>query len=348
MAATAPTANSQAPGTPEKKPLLPPEERFWQRHSPHNEFPLSSVGSVTLYVLMGLMIWAGIKFLPSFSSDPLSVGAIEFDPDVGGGGGDPSGVSGGTGDKLPENLGNPDPTQLAKEQNLPPLQPLLPKAVDTDAIKDIVAADETGDPILESGSTALANLSDIRQDTAKLLMSNLRDKGKGGTGTGGGQGTGTGTGTGSAKGPGSKAPLSERQKRVLRWNMVFDTRNGEDYRRQLQALGAILAIPSPDGQYLVIRDLRPPARPAAEDLQKLQRIFWVDSTPQSVHNLASALGLSGVPPHIVAFFPEELEGKLAAMEKSFARGRPESEIKETRFRVMMRAGKYEPVIVDQR
>ncbi|HKM55969.1 MAG TPA: hypothetical protein VJY33_21360, partial [Isosphaeraceae bacterium] len=135
-------------------------------------------------------------------------------------------------------------------------------------------------------------------------------------------------------------------KRVLRWTMIFDTRNGEDYRVQLQALGAILAIPG-DGQYLVIKDLRPPVRPVPEDLKKIQRIFWIDNRPDSVGPLGAALGLPRPPPEVVAFFPEALERELLTKELAF-RGRQENQILETRFRVMRRGPTFEPIVVDQR
>ena len=58
--------------------MLPPEERFWAHYSPHNEFPLSSVGSITVYVVLFVIIYAGIK-LKFFESDhaPLAVGAVD-------------------------------------------------------------------------------------------------------------------------------------------------------------------------------------------------------------------------------------------------------------------------------
>src|SRR5262249_25503504 len=60
---TTPTAPAPAPA--DKNPLVPPDETIWQRYSPHHEFPLSSVTSVTLHilviVLLGLLGWIAIK-----------------------------------------------------------------------------------------------------------------------------------------------------------------------------------------------------------------------------------------------------------------------------------------------
>jgi hypothetical protein len=354
---TSPVANSQSAVASAERPLLPPEERFWQRYSPHNEFPLSGVGSVTIYVLLAVAIIAGIKFhLFDADHSPLTVGAVEFDPSlVGGGGGDTQGVKGGTGDQTPDKVG--DVTKLT-DPSLTPLPPLNPpKEIDEEKLPDIAKPEKVEDGTVPVYTEAMARLAGVEKATSEKLFENLRDKGQGGTGTGGGKGTGVGTGTGGSKGPGNRAPLSERQQRVLRWNMVFDTRSGDDYRLQLQSLQAIVAIPDgppdADGQqkYLVFRDLRRGAKPAPEDLRAIQRIFWVDNRPESVSNLARSLDLKEVPSHIVAFFPPELEDKLAKQEEAFARSRGQGRnIKETRFRIVFngRTGKYEPILVDQR
>ena len=53
MAATAPVTQPRSPS----QPLLPPEEKFWQRYSPHSEAPLSGVTSAVVHVLfVGLLL----------------------------------------------------------------------------------------------------------------------------------------------------------------------------------------------------------------------------------------------------------------------------------------------------
>jgi serine/threonine protein kinase len=161
------------------------------------------------------------------------------------------------------------------------------------------------------------------------LMDGLRR----GQGQGGGKGQG-GVDTGEGPDPGTgKGNLSVRQKRLLRWTMKFNTKTGQDYRQQLLALGAILAIPQPEGGYMVIRDLRTtPATGRIEDINKLNRIFWIDDKPESVAPLAQALGIRPIPPHIVAFFPVELEQELLRRELAYRNG-SEDDILETKFEV---------------
>src|SRR5215207_7430358 len=45
---TAPEKRSNGTG-----PLVPPDERFWGRYSPHGEAPLSLAGSVAVHLLVG-------------------------------------------------------------------------------------------------------------------------------------------------------------------------------------------------------------------------------------------------------------------------------------------------------
>ena len=132
--------------------------------------------------------------------------------------------------------------------------------------------------------------------------------------------------------------------------MVFNTSNGRDYLRQLHALGAMLAIPGPDGGYLVIRDLlKRPVQPMPEDLAGMDKIYWIDDKSGSVASLSAAMGLQPPPSHVAAFFPKELEQRLLALEtKQLPRGRTEDDIEETRFEVRRDGQTYIPVITAQR
>jgi hypothetical protein len=146
---------------------------------------------------------------------------------------------------------------------------------------------------------------------------------------------------------GEKDP-SPREKRLLRWVMLFNTQNGEDYLKQLHGLGAILAVPEPKGGYLVLRDLHKlPAKGTKENLTTIQRIFWIDNKPASVQSLSKALGLTFEPPHVVAFFPEKFEKGLLEKELKY-HGWKEDDILETRFKVIRRGDRYAVEVTDQK
>jgi hypothetical protein len=127
----------------------------------------------------------------------------------------------------------------------------------------------------------------------------------------------------------------ERTKRQQRWILVFGTKDGADYAKQLQGLGAILAIPEPDGEkYRVIRDLaKRPIEGKVEDISNMKKnIYWIDDQKDSVESLAKGLGLKQTPKHVIAIFPEKLEQELLHKELAFA-GRKEADIDETKFEV---------------
>jgi hypothetical protein len=97
-------------------PLAPPEEEFWERYSPHHEFPLSSVGSVALHiagvVLFILALWLLSKL--SFSDKtPVPMTVISLASD---GTGEPGRGGGGGGETRPENIGE---QSIPKKRNVP-------------------------------------------------------------------------------------------------------------------------------------------------------------------------------------------------------------------------------------
>jgi hypothetical protein len=363
MATTAPVSPDNAPHTPEPEA---PEERFWQRYSPHGELPLSGTGSLALHLLIiGMMLfWA--YYLAKFLIRPPA--ALPVEPvrlDLGGGGGSPRGSGAGEGrGPAREEAGATQGTGEAGESSqatpdvtISDRAPLTPSEVQ----KLDLQFDPESARVLQQGTDQMKVFSRLDDSLRSKLREGMaqrsspRSYGGGGTGSGGGTGAGKGTGTGDARGPG-KASLTQREKRMLRWSMHFDTTSGQQYLEQLRGLGAILAFPVVEGpgsrQYGIVRDLRAPARLLNEDITKINRIYWVDDSPRSVIQIIQALGLSlpQRPSHFVAFMPEELENKLFQLEKDYVQqhypGLREDQINETHFRVVNKGGHFEPEIVN--
>jgi hypothetical protein len=326
-----------------KAAQAPPAGIFWKKYSPHHEFPLSLSSSVFLHIL-GFVLLGGflLAFFGLNRDKELPVDAVT----IAGGGGNKEGQGNNPGGGvLPSNEAIQDKPQPETVSNSINREKLVKPEVKT---PELVVPD-AGRPVDANTAAADNALSATSDKARKLLIGPLAGKGQGGPGSGGGQGSGKGTGIGNASGPG-RGTLNQREKRQLRWTMIFNTRSGEDYADQLLGLGAILAILGPDGEYLVIRDLDRRHRPVQakpEDLKQLNRIYWVDDKPQSVHSLAMALGIRPVPDHIVAFFPQELEKELAEKELKSFRGK-EEDIAETTFKVERRGNRYEPLVISQR
>jgi hypothetical protein len=356
MASTTPiTDNKKAPAPADKKKPTPtpPAEEFWLRYSPHHEFPLSSVTSVTLHILVIVLLvlggWLAIRLGLMRDEGGLPVDAILLER--GGGGGSLNGREGatGAGDLPPEAVTDPkaDPNK--------PVNPLtLPDLPDTnvDPIRLPDFKDADGKRVIDPGAKNLAieAAKSLNEEARTKIFGAVGDKGGGGDGSGGGTGSGKGKATGSGTGDGTKGKkLSERQKRQLRWTMIFNTHDGNDYATQLDSLGAILAVPTSaeNKEFLVIRDLKTrPAEGKIEDPAALQRIYWIDDKLDSVSGLARALGIKTNPRLIIAFLPIELENKLAQMERDY-KGLKEDDIAETRFDVVRTGERYEPKVTSQ-
>jgi hypothetical protein len=319
------------------RPTGLPDERFWVRYSPHHELPLSGTLSAVLHVLVLILLlvgaWLVVKL--GWSDQEPQVPFIEVvvdsqDPPGGLGNG---GVGGGV--KKPggqeEDLGQQQALPTRPPDRTSPPELTVPKGV-----PPIVVPDPDGQPLFREAEEARRRIEE-----AIRLKTPGRKGGPGGTEAGLG---------GGPKGDGKGPDGNPRQKRVLRWTLVFSTLNGEDYVRQLHALGAVLAVPNPDRppDYLVVRNLtKRPAVARSEDVAKINRIYWVDSKPESVAGVVQALGLPKDAPYFVAFFPEELEKKLLELELKFA-NRREEDIKETQFRILRKGNSYEPQVIEQR
>lgn len=340
----------------DQKPLVPPDEQFWLRYSPHHEFPLSTLASFLLHALaFGMVAFVMWWWFTSINEElsPISLEPIT----VAGGGGNPKGEGNQPGKVLPSQQTEAadterkvvvDPNLLNEEKiHLNPVTPNTPQ-LDIPPNARFIEKD-SADPI--------SKMAALKKQIAQTKIAGpVASKGNGGAGSGGGKGNGIGTGTGDLAGPGN-SNISVRDRRQLRRTIKFDTLSGDDYRRQLLSLGAVLAVPEPSQDnamlYRVYRDLTHiPVEGKVEDIRelnrKLNRIFWTDADPQSVASLSQALGLRSPPAAITAFFPHEFETDLLKKEMEYRHVKNEWEIRETVFKVIPRGRGYGVEVESQR
>jgi hypothetical protein len=191
---------------------------------------------------------------------------------------------------------------------------------------------------------ALAKISKLSQSARNALMAGLNEgTASNASNTGGNPGP---NGVGGQNGDSGR--LSVRAKRALRWVLHFTPgpNDGQDfYADQLTSLNAIMAVPQQDGSYMVYRDLKKrPVQGQPEDLTKIKMIYWVDDNPKEIGHLAASFGLKEVPPHIVGYFPQEFETKLAELERTKS-GIPEDQIQETHFTIERKGTRHEPILL---
>jgi hypothetical protein len=310
---------------PTKRPPL--EEKDWKYYSQHHEMPLSSISSVTIHILGVALLVVGGLLAARFSStsEPL---ALDVATDPGGGGnpeGDPNSAAPAT--ARAETASDVKESSSVKPKS--EVEPATPK-VESQALP--VPESDNGRRIAEESQKASAQAGKAVSEAEKALQQATGarpSKGKGGTGAGGGQGSGFGPGEGSGHDAGI---MTKREQRRRRWQLEFHIKRGTtheqavDHLNQFAALGAILAVPEPNGGFRVFRDVRSrhPRGVHVDDLSEIHRIGFANQEPETAPGLAMELGMPPMP-YFLAFFPESLEKKMLQMELSY-RGAPEEDI----------------------
>ena len=336
---------TKAPPPPPAPPAQPPDERFWVKYSPHHEMTISGMASLAWHTLAVVVVVVFAVWVANGERNDMPIEAIQ----LGGGGGPLDGVGDGSAvgpasalveaiksDSPSESKSDVQPSKDVGTLQITPKNLLKDLEVDKDAERELLK-------ISERGSEVLNKLSKLDGQMRKALMGG---KGQGGPGSGGGNGTGNGPIAGPGDGPGGT--LNVRTKRKLRWTITFNTQSGSDYLHQLHVLGAILAFNTPDGQLKCVKNLmQRPVKLETEDLQKLNRIFWIDDNRGSVEQLVRAMGLDFVPNQVVALFTPELEKELLRAELGY-QNKKEEEIAATWFQIQMRGNNYSVIVTQQR
>jgi hypothetical protein len=335
--------------------LLPPDERFWRRYSPHHEALLAAAGSLTLHGLVigiPLLIGSLLGFLWVLRAEAqrpptMTVVEVAGENGPGGGGGEPP------------PLGDPGAEQ---EGAKPATEAVLPAAKDEEMFPVVPSkpATDVAEVVPEKAvEAAKDNVNDILQEIGKQAKTAEKPKvakttvRKGPRGVPYGKIGGTGLGGNGGPGQGGGAPRGAPTKQQIfaqRWR--FDmSGNGREHAAKLAAAGVILIVYDQSGQSGVIRDLkRLPVRPVQEDLTAFKNaVQWTNQKPESVAGLAIALQLGFRPIAVQILLPKDREEKMAEAEAAFARkeGRAFDRITETWFDFRLIAGRFEPVVIRQ-
>jgi hypothetical protein len=317
MTATAPVAS---------RSLIPPEEKFWQRYSPHHEAPLSGITSTVIHALVIALLLL-IVYVHSITklddaTRPVPVDVMKVGSGKGGqvpaggvgpGGGDPIDREGG-GDRRVE------------PPSVPPLT-----ASQTQGVKEQFPDDPIAEHYLKKGgSTPAFDFLGLQKEAMQTLRKGLKP--------------GVGGGPSKDRAGGSDDGLTRidpRLARALRWDITFNTRDGNDYLAQLAGLGAKIGIPieGKEGQFLLVDDLKNPTAAVKRDVATLGLIYWIDKKPASVQSLFSVVPhhQPSQPSYFVAFFPRKLEDRMLDLEMDAAARmfniRDEDRIHLTQFEV---------------
>jgi hypothetical protein len=351
-------SENTAPAAGRRRPLVPPEEQFWKRYSPHHEFPLSSATSFCLHILIGgLMILIAVYLITRErepNQDTPSGEPVVADKDALGG---PRGGGGGgkDGNGLPdESVEDNNQKSNGTQDKGPNLILKMP-----DGVRAIEIPNNNGDRVIVEGNVR-DDLDTVAKEVHKQLARRNTVKGTGSKGrdggSGGGKDKGRDKGTGAGDGRGEGGDTAERRaQRQLRWRLIFNhDGNGKDYLAKLQALGAILVRgdyktrggqPVVDAmgrvplEYRFVRNFNKKDNRQFTRVEDIPGIFWIDDKPATVNALARALGESQPPKLFACFFPLEVEQELRRLERAKTTAR-EEDIYETQFHVDLRRPGY--------
>ena len=327
MTETAPLPETQV------TPDAPPETAFWKRYNDRLEMPTSIVGSICTHAaLVFLLIFVLFRLMNGPQKPIIPIMMVDGEDEKGVG----SAGSGGVPDPIVRGMTAPTPEDFAKFN--------LPSLPDAKQIYE--------DQIKAESPNADIKLPDHEVAALSQLDAALRDKMLGiGQQKGDGNSTGRGSSGQVGDGPGGFGSDSTRA-RSMRWVMRFQIQNGRDYLRQLAILKATVLIPIPPAnkEMMIFKDLTtgaPNRQATSAEIDELSRqMRFCDITSKAVAEIAQTFHLSFTPQCFFAFFPKDLEARLARDEENY-RGRKAKDIEETIFKVTITDGSFEIRIVDQ-
>ncbi len=333
---TSPVSATGAKAIAAKGPILgPPEEEFWERYNRRLEFPLATVATILLHVLIAVILVYVLTELMGKSEErglpPMRLMEVGGLDDFG----DGSAGSGGTDDPLA--IADGDPVKKTIESLPDPSR--LPE-IRENLQQTIKLIDPTGNlPISDTNAAAYGQLDEAVRN--KLL----------GARQGAGNQAGKGADGSVGKGPGGTGANSTLG-RNMRWTLRFKVSSGRDYLDQLRAMGAKLLIPMPGTeQSVLIEDLRNPnqKRVVGKDELSLYAdlLKFGDSRRDAVQGVAGALSLDFTPRTFFAIFTKELEADLSRKETAWNNRRAE-DIEETIFVVGVRDGSFQVNVTEQK
>lgn len=340
------------------EPIMPPDEKFWQRYSPHHEAPLSGMTSLFLHgVVVGLLLIVGYLMSLRWHGDAAKPPSMDLVMIEGGGDGlaeglgGPAGLADGSADVRTELVpGNKtNEPQVAKIDNsvleldkAPSIDLMLPETdfkpepESKDLLKDL----ETLTTQAKAQAQAPKNVAKSSGPTGPKGVG-----GKGGIGDAPGPGKGR---KGLGPGAGGMGGLTKQQIFAQRWRFQLYG-DGKMHADKLATVGVTLALLDPRGQYWVVRDLNQrPADLRREDMTRYKEaVKWYNGQADSIFALARELQIPFIPKHIVLLLPKDREQKMADAEARYAQlqNRDVKAVQETWFDFQLRGNDFEPVVI---
>jgi hypothetical protein len=347
------------------EPLLPPDETFWQRYSPHHELPLAGMTSLFAHgMVIGVIVLAALLMMFNWESDagkPPSMDVVQVSglgDGMEGAGAEP-GAPGDVQSMRKEYVPNltKDPPEASTDV-IPNLKEAPKKEFQVPEITPVKPADDIESLLnnLEKDANNQAKKESAKSPPKLAVASGTGNpKGLGGQGgSGGGPGKGVkGTGLGAGGPLGRKATNAEIYAKRWQFELMSSTIAGgqKEHVAKLIAMGVIVAFVDAKGTVYFAQDLR--RRPVSLKVGSMEKyndaVKWTNQSAASIYHLAMELRLPFTPVAEVILLPKDREQAIADEEMRFAQnaGRDPKTIQNTWFDFRLRNGAYEPVVVKQ-
>jgi len=355
------------------RPLLQPEETFWQHYSPHHEFPVATVSAITLCGLaMGLLLlwWLVVGLdLDNDADAPPRVGVVTIaGPEGGGGGSDGRGSGNAALASAKTELGQNEPgdkplIRRSFDPAVPLPDDLKANPLTPDSPLEFTPPSEDTNPFAnlrkEADKMELENkIAEERAKARKVLRNNSgtgsggapggKNSAGGGGGSGGGWGTGVGPGTGPGRGSTFGRAPTKQEIHANRWRFIFYS-DPEQHVQKLIAMGANYYVTDPNGRFYKVEDLRrtPVVLVLAKPINSKEAVTWHNPVVNSLRGLAARLKLTFIPSKGTISLPANVEEKIAAVEREALEkaGRREETVQSTVFDMRLVDGVYEPYVI---
>lgn len=339
--ATGGTSHDAANETDERPAPVSAWRRFWHRYSAHGEFPLSSMSSIGVHVLMLLLVMLMAQVLTKPESQQLGVDVVRVGDEPEAAAGEMAGRPGEAGltatqsdsETVPEQTASPLVEQLQTDVS-PDESPTVSLSPGAEVKNEAAAAAQSAAATVRRAQQSLAQ--------AKARLAKNMNAGSGGLGT---SGSGDGR-TGNTPGAGGTGTTG-RAARQGRWILRVRPISIENLLAQYESLGAVLAFPLNGERYRFFSKLtRHPPLSEVKTLAGEGRMYWVEENVQQISGLSEVLGVA-MPAYILVFLPQELENRMVKMEHDYG-NLSEDQIASTTFAVVGRGGGYNVIVEEQK
>ncbi|MBI3461609.1 MAG: hypothetical protein HY000_00905 [Planctomycetes bacterium] len=305
------------------------EGSFWKQYSPHGEFPLSTVASLTVHLFVVVMLVFGLIPKLTRDAEPVKVDVVH----VAGTSDIPVGMEPATAEETLESQSPvvKNPGESLAQSPREEIQGIQGDPTSTGQAERIRQAQEQSIQAVREEGRKASELADRMRREFEAAKARLKENIE------------------SATTPGSAGAQAgaKRAERLARWVLTLSGKSLDQRMAVLDRLGAEVAFPLGSQKWRFFADLTGSIRSHEATLANETRLFWgpSDDTLKDVHELGRQLKVPDNS-NMLLFLPPKVEQELAVKERAFA-NRDEADIASTVFAAQVTGSGYKVEVIKQ-